>query len=97
MPAGGFHGEAKTVDALKTKMWPASFAKDAKVYEASLDDSSAHYEIASPNDFVGKKAQVNLQPSAAATHPASGQAGDLFVDKNHRLWFCKGATWKQLA
>jgi hypothetical protein len=25
-------------------------------------------------------------------------AGDLFLDKSKRLWFCKGATtWKQIA
>ncbi len=48
--------------------------------------------------FGGKAAQVRLQPSGAATHPTSGDAGDLFVDKSHRLWFCKGGTtWKQLA
>ena len=48
--------------------------------------------------FRGKKAQVKLEPSAAATHPASGQRGDLFVDKSGRLWFCKGGTtWVKLA
>jgi hypothetical protein len=47
---------------------------------------------------AGKKAQLKLAPSAALTHPTSGQMGDLFVDKSGRLWFCKGATtWKQLA
>jgi hypothetical protein len=48
--------------------------------------------------FYGKKAQVRLDPSALATHPASGLAGDLFVDGAHRLWFCKGgSTWVKLA
>lgn len=48
--------------------------------------------------FRGKQAQLRLAPSTANTHPASGAAGDLFVDKSHRLWFCKGGTsWKQLA
>jgi hypothetical protein len=48
--------------------------------------------------FTGKVAQVRLLPSTAATHPASGLAGDLFVDASARLWFCKGGTtWKQLA
>jgi len=32
-----------------------------------------------------------------ATHPAAGKAGDLYVDKTARLWFCKAggatATW----
>jgi len=48
--------------------------------------------------FRGGAAAVQLQPSTASTHPSSGQAGDLFVDASHRLWFCKGGTtWHQLA
>jgi len=48
--------------------------------------------------FTGSRAQVRLVPSSATTHPSSGQAGDLFLDKSKRLWFCKGGTtWKQLA
>jgi hypothetical protein len=48
--------------------------------------------------FIGTAAQVRLVPSAAATHPARGARGDLFLDKPGRLWFCKGGTtWKQLA
>lgn len=48
--------------------------------------------------FTGKTAQVHLVPSSASTHPTSGSAGQLFVDKSYRLWFCKGGTnWKQLA
>jgi hypothetical protein len=48
--------------------------------------------------FGGKLAQLRLRPSTAATHPASGQVGDFFVDNAKRLWFCKGGTvWKQLA
>jgi len=47
--------------------------------------------------FVGLKAQIRLRPSTAATHPSSGQAGDLFVDATKRLWFCKGgSTWALL-
>ena len=48
--------------------------------------------------FSGKTAQIQLVPSTASTHPASGTAGQLFVDKSNRLWFCKGGTsWHQLA
>ena len=44
--------------------------------------------------FSGRKAQVRLEPSGAASHPASGAAGDLFVDRSRRLWFCKGGrSW----
>jgi hypothetical protein len=47
--------------------------------------------------FIGKKAQIRLQPSKATTHPSSGAAGDLFVDASKRLWFCKGGTsWVRL-
>jgi len=47
--------------------------------------------------FSGKKAQLKLDPSAAATHPASGDAGDIFLDKSKRLWLCKGGTsWVRL-
>jgi hypothetical protein len=46
----------------------------------------------------GQDAQARLVPSASATHPARGTAGDLFVDSSKRLWFCKGAsTWRQIA
>jgi len=49
--------------------------------------------------FFGSVAQIWLEPAIfSATHPASGKAGDFFVDTSHRLWFCKGGTtWKQLA
>jgi hypothetical protein len=48
--------------------------------------------------FVGKAAQIRLQPSTDASHPSSGQAGDLFVDAGKHLWFCRGASvWVKLA
>jgi hypothetical protein len=49
--------------------------------------------------FKGKTAQVQLVPSTtASSHPTSGSAGQLFVDKSKRLWYCRGGTsWKQLA
>ena len=49
----------------------------------------------------GKLAQLQLTPGKQATHPKRGEAGDLFVDKSARLWFCKvgggTATWVQVA
>ncbi len=43
-------------------------------------------------------AHLWLVPAATASHPASGNAGDLFVDKSKRLWFCKGgASWVLIA
>lgn len=48
--------------------------------------------------FQGKTAKLRLVPSTEASHPSSGSIGDLFLDKNKRLWFCKGGTsWKQIA
>jgi hypothetical protein len=46
----------------------------------------------------GGAAQLYLEPGTAASHPSSGQLGDLYLDRAGRLWFCKGGTsWKQLA
>jgi len=43
-------------------------------------------------------AQIQLTPGGSTHHPASGSAGDFYVDHSARLWFCKGGkTWKQLA
>jgi hypothetical protein len=48
--------------------------------------------------FSGGVAAIQLVASSAATHPAGGSAGDLFVDSTARLWFCKGGTtWVELA
>jgi hypothetical protein len=47
--------------------------------------------------FGGRDSQIRLTPSTGF-HPRSGSAGDLFVDKDHHLWFCKGGTtWVKLA
>ena len=51
--------------------------------------------------FEGSKANINLHPIPAATHPDTGTAGDLLVDQTGRLWFCQAtgdpARWIQLA
>jgi hypothetical protein len=48
--------------------------------------------------FAGPVAQIRLVPAGAASHPGNGAVGDLFLDGNHRLRFCKGGTtWKQIA
>ena len=48
--------------------------------------------------FAGKTAQVQLVPSSAASHPAKGSSGQLFVDRANRLWFCReGTNWQRLA
>jgi hypothetical protein len=45
-------------------------------------------------------AAIQLTP-AGASHPKSGQRGDLFADAAGRLWYCKttgaSATWHQIA
>jgi hypothetical protein len=47
--------------------------------------------------FSGKAAAIQLVASTDATHPASGTAGDLFLDNVKRLWLCKGGTtWVDL-
>jgi hypothetical protein len=48
--------------------------------------------------FSGRTAQVHLVPSPASTHPDRGAAGELFVDRANRLWYCRGGSdWRQLA
>jgi hypothetical protein len=51
--------------------------------------------------FGGSLAQIQLTPGSGATHPKGGSRGDLYADKNGRLWFCKKggttATWHQVA
>jgi hypothetical protein len=51
--------------------------------------------------FTGGTAPIQLAPSTSSrSHPISGQAGDLFVDRSKRLWFCtrsgSHATWKRI-
>ena len=51
--------------------------------------------------FAGSAAaQIQLTPGTAS-HPKSGQRGDLYADGSGRLWFCKTtgatATWHQIA
>jgi len=47
--------------------------------------------------FAGGAAQIQLAP-AGATHPKTGQRGDLYADNAGRLWYCKGSTtWHQIA
>jgi len=48
--------------------------------------------------FAGKAAQLQLVPSTASGPPAFGVAGQFFVDRENRLWFCQGGSaWRQLA
>jgi hypothetical protein len=79
-----------------------SAAKTGVYGYAGQDATAVGVRGASPTGrgglFSGKRAQLRLIPSTATTHPSSGIVGDLFLDKNKRLWFCKGGTtWKQLA
>lgn len=71
------------------------------VYGSASDTSGvgAFGEGARGGAFVGSHANVRLVPdSLAVSHPAVGKAGDLYVDKSHRLSYCKGGTtWRQLA
>ena len=47
--------------------------------------------------FSGKAAAIQLEPSAGS-HPTHGAKGDLFVDHNAHLFFCRGGTnWVKLA
>jgi len=47
--------------------------------------------------FSGTAAAIQLAPHAGS-HPTTGNKGDLFVDHNTHLWFCRGGTsWVKLA
>jgi len=41
---------------------------------------------------AGGAAQLRLVPGPAATHPASGSPGDVYVDSTVKPWFCVGGT-----
>lgn len=46
--------------------------------------------------FTGTAAAIQLVPNAG-THPVHGTKGDMFVDHNVHLWFCRGGTtWVRL-
>jgi hypothetical protein len=76
----------------------ASATKGAGVIAKSGSGTGVNGQGKVGGSFTGTSAQVRLNKSTAATHPASGTVGDLFVDTSGRLWFCKGTTnWKQLA
>jgi len=48
--------------------------------------------------LAGGTAPVRLLPNDAPTHPTTGRSGDLFVDAEHRLWFCRAPRdWAQIA
>jgi hypothetical protein len=64
-------------------------------FGSAVDAASA---LGAGGRFSGKTAQIQLVPSNLSTHPPSGSAGQLFVDRSNRLWYCKGGTaWHQLA
>jgi len=47
--------------------------------------------------FTGSQAAIQLTPNSGS-HPHLGFKGDLFVDHNTHLWFCRGgSTWVRLA
>ena len=82
---------------------PAALARTGVQGYANQDASAVGVRGQSPRGrgivASGGQAALRLMPSGAANHPTSGAAGDLFVDKSHRLWFCTGgnpAVWKQV-
>ncbi|PRY14116.1 hypothetical protein CLV37_107235 [Kineococcus rhizosphaerae] len=72
---------------------PAASAAEAAVVGYSVNGRGAR--------FRGALAQVQLTPATAAAPPATGVAGDFFVDKTSRVWFCRStsttkADWQQV-
>jgi hypothetical protein len=64
--------------------WGKAAGSGDGIYGESANGRGGH--------FKGKKAQLRLDPSTASTHPSSGAAGAIFLDKSKRLWLCKGGT-----
>jgi hypothetical protein len=83
----------------------ASLATSAPVLSAANTSGGPGVEGTSSSGrggiFAGAgAAQIQLTPGHAS-HPGSGQRGDLYADSAGRLWFCKKsgarATWHQIA
>jgi hypothetical protein len=84
------------VGAIANPRSTATAAKGSTIgYGAGVEGQSV-YGVG--GRFAGKTAQVHLVPAAAGSHPDTGEAGQLFVDKANRLWYCGGGRdWRQLA
>jgi hypothetical protein len=99
-PARGLVAQAHgTGQALWAQIDNVSNTKDSVRAETSGTGSGIYATSANGagGKFAGKTANITLVPSTASSHPASGSAGQLFVDASKRLWFCKGGTdWHQL-
>ncbi len=83
----------------------ASLATSAAVVGVTNTSTGPGVEATSSSGrggiFAGAAAaQIQLAPGRAS-HPRSGQRGDLYADSAGRLWFCKKsgarATWHQIA
>jgi hypothetical protein len=65
------------------------------------DGVRGHSKAGRSGSFSGGAAQIKLTPGPGASHPATGQTGDLYCDRSGRLWFCKSggakAVWRELA
>ncbi len=100
-PARGLIAEAHgTGQALWSRIDNATNTKDSVRAETSGSGSGIYASSVKGmgGKFQGKTAQIQLMPATSSTHPASGSAGQFFVDSTNRLWFCKGGTnWHQLA
>jgi len=105
---------ADVADEQPTAYEAAEAAGSASVISATLSTSAAVVVGANSSSgagvegtsktgrggvFSGSAAQVHLNPGTSSTHPKTGQAGDLYVDKTGRLWFCSKSgskDWKQI-
>ncbi len=94
--AGGTPEEAALVDITKNN-WPAMWSKkDAAGYENAFTPDAVHREIASPNDFAGKKALMAEYDMYAGSVPDMSVSVDrIFTAGNFAiLEFTFGGTQK---
>jgi hypothetical protein len=56
---------------------------------AGGDGVGGHSKSGRGGNFSGGAAQIKLTPGTFASHPATGETGDLYCDRTGRLWFCR--------
>ncbi len=108
---GGFESVTNDAPGLLARVYGQGRAVFGRVYTQASNASAVYGDTSGTGagvegrgrngrggKFSGTKAQINLVPGTAASHPASGSTGDLYVDANQRLWFCRGGvSWVQVA
>ena len=93
----GVFGEATATSGDTTGVAGRTWSPDGIGVLGTADNPPEGGQSGRGGWFSGGTAQIRLEPAGTA-HPVSGLLGDLFLDHDGALWFCKGDTdWKQIA